>query len=42
VVRKESGRGFITFLPYDGELLWGVTARITVSFLDALGLAASS
>ena len=40
MVRKETGRGFITYLPYDGELLWGVTARITVSFLAALGMAA--
>ena len=39
LVRKETGRGFITYLPYDGELLWGVTARITVNFLMALGLA---
>jgi 8-oxo-dGTP pyrophosphatase MutT (NUDIX family) len=39
LVRKETGRGFITYLPYDGELLWGVTARITVNFLIALGLA---
>jgi 8-oxo-dGTP pyrophosphatase MutT (NUDIX family) len=37
--RQESGHGVIAYLPYDGELLWGVTARITVSFLNALGLA---
>jgi 8-oxo-dGTP pyrophosphatase MutT (NUDIX family) len=41
MVRKETGRGFITYLPYDGELLWGVTARITVSFLSALGIAST-
>lgn len=28
----------IAFHPYDGELLWGATARMTVSFLEALGL----
>ena len=39
IFREESGNGVITYLPYDGELLWGVTARITVSFLKALGLA---
>jgi 8-oxo-dGTP pyrophosphatase MutT (NUDIX family) len=38
MVRQDSGRGVIAYLPYDGELLWGVTARITVSFLKALGL----
>ena len=37
MVRQETGRGLITFLPYDGELLWGITARITVNFLAALG-----
>ena len=41
MVRKETGRSFITYLPYDGELLWGVTARITVNFLTALGLEAA-
>ena len=39
MVRTESGRGVIVYLPYDGELLWGVTARITVNFLQALDLA---
>ena len=38
MVRKETERGVIMYLPYDGELLWGVTARITVNFLIALGL----
>jgi len=28
----------ITYHPFDGELLWGATARITVSFLNVLGL----
>jgi 8-oxo-dGTP pyrophosphatase MutT (NUDIX family) len=39
MVRKENDRGVILYLPYDGELLWGVTARITVNFLIAIGLA---
>ncbi len=29
-------RSLIAFHPYDGELLWGATARITVDFLQAL------
>lgn len=28
----------IFYEPYDGELLWGISARITVDFLHALGL----
>src|SRR5512146_464352 len=32
-------RSLIAFHPYDGELLWGATARMTVDFLKALGLA---
>jgi 8-oxo-dGTP pyrophosphatase MutT (NUDIX family) len=32
-------RGLIVFHPYDGELLWGATARMTVDFLNVLGLA---
>jgi 8-oxo-dGTP pyrophosphatase MutT (NUDIX family) len=39
MVRNETDRGVIMYLPYDGELLWGVTARITVNFLIALDLA---
>ncbi len=31
-------RTLIAFHPYDGELLWGATARITVDFLNTLGL----
>jgi 8-oxo-dGTP pyrophosphatase MutT (NUDIX family) len=31
-------RGVIAYHPYDGELLWGATARITVDFLGTLGL----
>jgi 8-oxo-dGTP pyrophosphatase MutT (NUDIX family) len=30
-------RSLITYHPYDGELLWGATARITVDFLNVLG-----
>jgi 8-oxo-dGTP pyrophosphatase MutT (NUDIX family) len=37
-IRQETGYSVITYFPYDGELLWGVTARITVEFLRALGL----
>ena len=32
-------RSVIAFHPYDGELLWGATARMTVDFLKVLGLA---
>lgn len=35
-VRRETGRSLIAYLPYDGELLWGATARMTVEFLRAL------
>jgi len=31
-------RSLIAYHPYDGELLWGATARMTVDFLKALGL----
>jgi 8-oxo-dGTP pyrophosphatase MutT (NUDIX family) len=37
-IRKETRHAVITYFPYDGELLWGVTARITVEFIRALGL----
>ncbi len=30
-------RSLIAYHPYDGELLWGATARITVDFLRVLG-----
>lgn len=30
-------RGVIAYHPYDGELLWGATARMTVDFLQVLG-----
>lgn len=31
-------RSLIAYHPYDGELLWGATARITVDFLATVGL----
>ncbi len=31
-------RFLIAYHPYDGELLWGATARMTVDFLKVLGL----
>lgn len=37
-IRRETGYSVITYFPYDGELLWGVTARITLEFLRAIGL----
>lgn len=37
-VRRETGRSVITYFPFDGELLWGATARMTVEFIRALGL----
>ncbi len=40
-IRQETGYKVITYFPFDGELLWGVTARITVEFLRALGLSAT-
>ncbi len=35
--RPESRRALIAYHPYDGELLWGATARMTVDFLNVLG-----
>src|SRR5512143_1035073 len=31
-------RSLIAYHPYDGELVWGATARMTVDFLEALDL----
>lgn len=31
-------RSVIAYHPYDGELLWGASARMTVDFLNVLGL----
>ncbi len=36
MVRTETGRHLITYLPFDGELLWGATAHMTVEFLKTL------
>lgn len=33
---RESERSLIAYHPFDGELLWGATARMTVNFLKAL------
>jgi 8-oxo-dGTP pyrophosphatase MutT (NUDIX family) len=33
-----TNRKLIAYHPYDGELLWGATARMTVNFLNVLGL----
>jgi 8-oxo-dGTP pyrophosphatase MutT (NUDIX family) len=35
--RPGTTRTLIAFHPYDGELLWGATARMTVDFLRVLG-----
>lgn len=35
--RSDSKRSLIAYHPYDGELLWGATARMTVDFLTVLG-----
>jgi len=35
--RSDSRRDLIAYHPYDGELLWGATARMTVDFLNVLG-----
>jgi len=34
----DSERSLIAYHPYDGELLWGATARMTVNFLRTLGV----
>jgi 8-oxo-dGTP pyrophosphatase MutT (NUDIX family) len=36
--RPGTTRSLIAYHPYDGELLWGATARMTVDFLKILGL----
>ncbi|KXK15874.1 MAG: NUDIX hydrolase [Chloroflexi bacterium OLB14] len=35
---RDSNRSVIAYHPYDGELLWGATARMTVNFLKLLDL----
>ena len=34
--QRDSERSIIFYHPYDGELLWGATARMTVSFLRTI------
>ena len=34
---QDRKRAVIAYHPYDGELLWGATARMTVDFLNILG-----
>jgi len=34
---RDTQRSLIAYHPYDGELLWGATARMTVSFLKTIG-----
>jgi 8-oxo-dGTP pyrophosphatase MutT (NUDIX family) len=34
---RDRKRSVIAYHPYDGELLWGATARMTVDFLNVLG-----
>lgn len=34
--RRDSDRSVIVYHPFDGEILWGATARITVNFLKAI------
>lgn len=35
---RESERSLIAYHPYDGELLWGATARMTVNFLKTVDI----
>jgi len=37
-MHRESGHTVIAYSNFDGELIWGITARITVNFVRALGL----
>ena len=37
VRNSRTKRSVIAFHPFDGELLWGATARMTVDFLNVLG-----
>jgi 8-oxo-dGTP pyrophosphatase MutT (NUDIX family) len=34
--RRDSDRSLIVYHPYDGEILWGATARMTVNFLKTI------
>jgi hypothetical protein len=33
-----SQRGVVVYHPYDGEIVWGATARMTVDFVRTIGL----
>lgn len=35
-LRPETNRSLIAYIPFDGELLWGATARMTVNLIKAL------
>lgn len=35
---RESDKSLIAYHPYDGELVWGATGRMTINFLKALKL----
>ncbi len=35
-MRVETGHSIIAYFPYDSELLWGATARMTVNFIKAI------
>jgi 8-oxo-dGTP pyrophosphatase MutT (NUDIX family) len=35
---RDSDRSLIAYHPYDGEILWGATARMTVNFLKTIEL----
>lgn len=37
-----TSRKIVFYHPYDGELLWGATARITVDFLETMGIGRSN
>ncbi len=36
--RPDTGVRLIAYHPFDGELLWGATARMVVNFLEVLGI----
>lgn len=38
-LHEESGNSVVRYSQFDGEVVWGITGRITVNFILALGLA---
>jgi 8-oxo-dGTP pyrophosphatase MutT (NUDIX family) len=38
MLRNERLEHVVVYHPYDGELLWGITARLTLNFLQMVGL----